>query len=401
MRPLSFLSVVLLAGCAGEKTSPQAIEVRDSAGIQIVQHPAGYEATLPVWTVGNTPALDIGTEPGEELHRVGGAARLSDGRIVVINRGTGELRLFDSAGRRTQTIGKLGEGPGEFSNFIQSVQVLAGDTLFVLDGQNRRASWFSPTGSLLRTASVGSLDESHMISVLALVADRLLASDYHHVPMRETDGPVRRDSFAIVLMRPGDRTLDTVIVVPSQEVYPSLGSEGGQEFPTIRSLQFGRTTDFSTNGTHFVVGTNEPGGIRIFDTQKRLMRLVRSATADEPITDEIRKQREQEELARFQRAPEQMKAAWMKYLRFASVLPQHERVLLGTDGSVWLERARHYADEGRRFVVYDTTGKAIATVRCPDRMRPYQVGPREIIGLWRDPDDVEHVRVYAVVREPR
>ena len=63
---------------------------------------------------------------------------------------------------------------------------------------------------------------------------------------------------------------------------------------------------------------------------------------------------------------------------------------------MWLERPRHYDDEGRRFVVYDTTGKAIATVRCADRMRPYQVGPQEIIGLWRDADDVEHVRVYKV-----
>ena len=45
---------------------------------------------------------------------------------------------------------------------------------------------------------------------------------------------------------------------------------------------------------------------------------------------------------------------------------------------------------------WGTIWRAIAMVRCPDRMRPYQVGPQEIIGLWRDPDDVEHVRVYKV-----
>lgn len=237
---------------------------------------------------------------------------------------------------------------GEFSDFIQSVQVLA---------------------------------KNHMISVVGLVAGRLLGSDNHHIP--------------------GEPVLDTVIVVPSQEVFPAIGSEGGSEFPTIRSLQFGRTSDFSTNGIHIVIGTNEAGGIRMFDAQKRLVRVVRSATPAEPLSEGVRKLREQEELARLQRAPEPMKAAWMKYLRFATMLPQHERVMIGTDGSLWMEKPRHYADEGRRFVVYDTAGKAIAMVRCPERIRPYQVGPREVIGLWRDPDDVEHVRVYAMVRELR
>jgi hypothetical protein len=45
------------------------------------------------------------------------------------------------------------------------------------------------------------------------------------------------------------------------------------------------------------------------------------------------------------------------------------------------QRPRRYEDERRRFVVFDSGGRAIATVRCPDRMRPYQVGPTEVIGL--------------------
>jgi hypothetical protein len=53
----------------------------------------------------------------------------------------------------------------------------------------------------------------------------------------------------------------------------------------------------------------------------------------------------------------------------------------------------------RRYVVYDSSGTAIATVRCPDRVRPYEVGPVEILGLWRDPEEVNHVRAYKVRRE--
>jgi len=47
-------------------------------------------------------------------------------------------------------------------------------------------------------------------------------------------------------------------------------------------------------------------------------------------------------------------------------------------------------------VVFDSTGHAIAKVQCPARMRPYVVGPDVIIGMWRDEDDVQHVRVYRI-----
>src|SRR5687768_1740535 len=100
----------LLAGWAGltlgcgdraAPAQPGAVTVRDSAGIRIVEHPAGYEAGLPVWDARGEPVVDIGggEDPEQDLDLVRGAVRLSDGRIVVANTGSGELRVFDRAGR--------------------------------------------------------------------------------------------------------------------------------------------------------------------------------------------------------------------------------------------------------------------------------------------------------------
>lgn len=406
MRGVRWFGLVVLAGCAGESSGGGAIAVRDSAGIEIVEHPSGYEASLPVWSLG-APLLDIGgrEEPGHDLFRVGGGARLADGRIVVINRGSGELRVFDSAGRYQRAIGRRGEGPGEFSNAISWIQVLPGDTLFVLDGQYERGTFFAPSGEFIRIVPAGYHREGSGVRAIGRLADgRLLAADRRFPSTRENDGPVRRDPFAIVVIRPGVPALDTVAVVPDQEIYPTIGFEGGQQFPTIQAPEFGRTTDVATDGRWVIVGTNEPGGIRVYDPEGRLVRLIRSLTPQDPVTVEDRDRRKQENLKRLerQRASEQVKSEWIRNeasRRFATVFPYHERVMPGRDGTIWLERARRYDDEGRRFVVYDSLGRAIATVRCPDRMRPYQVGPSEVIGLWRDPDDVEHVRVYPVIRD--
>ncbi len=75
--------------------------------------------TIPLedWALSDTPILEIGVREGEEayqLHRVQGSLRLRDGRVVVLNGGSQELRYYDSAGRFITAVGRRGEGPGEF-----------------------------------------------------------------------------------------------------------------------------------------------------------------------------------------------------------------------------------------------------------------------------------------------
>ena len=89
-----------------------------SAGVRIVDNarPAD-DARLP-WRIGPDPVVSIGEVTGDEsymLHRANDAATLPDGRIVVANTGTNELRVFDAAGVYLTTWGRAGEGPGEFT----------------------------------------------------------------------------------------------------------------------------------------------------------------------------------------------------------------------------------------------------------------------------------------------
>ncbi|MGQ0703895.1 MAG: 6-bladed beta-propeller [Gemmatimonadales bacterium] len=403
--------VVALAACTANTQEPRSIAIRDSAGIQIVEHPAGYEASLPEWRVGPEPLVDIGgqdesspPEPGHDLDRVRGAARLSDGRIVVSNGGSSELRFFDSTGRFLKSAGRQGQGPGEFA-YLGAIQLLPGDTLFLIDGQLRRGSFFDPDGEFIRTIPTTQLEDRHSVGASALMSDgRLLGNDGRFPEMKEISGPVRRDPFAIVQFEPRASHRDTVALVSGSEVYPALGHEGGHEFPTIHSVEFGRFTVFSTDGRRIFVGTNDSDGIWVFNSNGALFRIIRTATPPEPVTEAHRKQRveEHERSINASRVSEQIKAEWRKMYenpRYAETFPYYERLMPGADGTLWLERVRHYDDEGRRFVVYDSTGRAIATLTGPERMRPYVVGPDLVIGLWRDPDDVHHVRVYRVKRE--
>ena len=411
MKPflISVAAAAVLA-CSGARSQPpESAVVRDSAGVELVEHPAGAEAKLPNWIAVDSPLVDIGgrdDEPGHDLHLVSAVLHLSDGRIVVANRATQELRVFDSAGTFLSAIGRRGSGPGDFKS-IGSLQLLEADSILVTDPQTRRATVFGPDGGVARlisTVRAPGADERAYVNMTGLLhSGRLVGTSMRFPEMKETSGPVRRDSFALVLLS-GDSAMDTIAVLPGYELYPALGHEGGHSFPTVRALEFGRSTILSTDGHLIYAGTNETEGIRVYDAAGRLIRIIRGALIAEPVTQEHRDQRMKETLESYagSQVSEEIKAEWRKNLedtRYAETFPFYERLMPGTDGSLWVELPRHFADEGRRFVVFNMAGQAIAKVSCPTRMRPFVVGPDRIIGVWRDPDDVQHVRVYPVRAE--
>jgi len=400
-RGLLLVSAIAWFACGGGGGGggSDGITVRDSAGVEIVEHPAGFEEALPSWVVDSVPLVDLGgrEEPGHDLHQIGGAASLGGGRIVVANRGSSELRYFDSSGKYLFAAGRPGEGPGEF-RYLGAMQLLAGDTLFVLDYQVRRGSLFSPAGEFLRSFQFVRSEEGTSVSEFALLrTGHRLAEHQRLTGMSETSGPTRRDSFALVVLDLGTIGMDTIVVVPGSEVYPVAVRVGGSEFPALHGVEFGRSSAIGTDGVRVLVGTNESNEVRIYRERGELARIIRSATPAEPVTEEHRNQRRRENEARMaqQRTSEQVSDA---NPRSAATFPYYERILPGGEGTLWIELPRRYNDEGRRFVVFDSTGRAIARVQCPERMRPYEVGPDRIIGLWRDPDDVQHVRVYRVER---
>ena len=132
-------AVVSLQGCGGE--------AGEAAGA------AGEGAASSLWSLSPAPVVEIGVVEGEtgyQLHQVRGASRLGDGRIVVLDGGSQELRFFSAEGRLLSVSGGRGDGPGEF-RFPWHLWRGVGDTLRVLDAGHDRFSFFAPDGSFLRT----------------------------------------------------------------------------------------------------------------------------------------------------------------------------------------------------------------------------------------------------------
>lgn len=146
---------MLCVGCAaGEASNRWEGEVRDSAGMRIVENPAvGMWASGEEWRV--RPALSIGGGPGEEddLVAVPDLAIDSRGRALVVDVIARQVRVFDGSGAFAGAIGREGEGPGEFSGFVNSIVIGAGDSVLVPDWGQARMSVFTPDGRFVRQMS--------------------------------------------------------------------------------------------------------------------------------------------------------------------------------------------------------------------------------------------------------
>ncbi|MYE69767.1 MAG: hypothetical protein F4237_06950, partial [Gemmatimonadetes bacterium] len=119
MRHLILMGLVATSACDGSGAdsgtpSPTGLEVTDSAGVRVVTNPPG---DLVYAELAEEPLLSIGqlTGPDELLFgRIATARRDGAGNVIVADRQAHQIRVFDAGGRHLQTLGREGEGPGEF-----------------------------------------------------------------------------------------------------------------------------------------------------------------------------------------------------------------------------------------------------------------------------------------------
>jgi hypothetical protein len=102
----------------------------------------------PAWTA--TLIARIGSLDGgpEEFGRIRSLAADAAGNVYVADNLAHEIRVFDPEGRHLRTIGRTGEGPGEFRD-LYSLAWLEGD-IAAMDPRNARISVLNETGDWIR-----------------------------------------------------------------------------------------------------------------------------------------------------------------------------------------------------------------------------------------------------------
>lgn len=408
--PLAVLLATTTATCEPrpaepEPDTPPAVTIRDSAGVRIVENHAPEWATTDSWTIDPEPVIVIGGDPGlgaateDSVHliwQVAALGRLSDGRVAVLSSGSKSLRLFHPSGRLSKSIGRAGEGPGEF-NHPAYLQVLPGDTLAVWSDWFGYVSYFDTAGTVVkhRRIDAGRIFEQTRIP--------------GQIPPERIHMPLADGSFLVIVHRrdepipEGDEFFRPdwgFVRIDTTYLAHSLGWWGGMEQRSLRSLDPTTRWPFPLFGveSHVAAGVDpltiyvsngDRDEVHQFSPTGDLQRIIRRTIGPIPITDE---ERERAKVGILELNHWARREA-LDALQPQDFHPPVSGLMVDATGHLWV---RHQAG---RWSVFHPEGRWLGTLTMPFRGRPPWVGEDLILGVRRDPDTgVERVEGYRLNR---
>jgi len=399
VKPLTVLTALtaLTAACSGEARIDAGPSVRDSAGVRIVENPAAL-AERPLWAVAAEPAVEIGTLEGDEayqLSQVRGARRLSDGRIVIANAGTQDLRFFDATGAHQASVGREGEGPGEFKG-LGPLSVLPGDSLAAYDWNLRRVSYFGPDGSFARSVTLDF--PAGFPTPIGRFADGawLCTRGFTFAPGGD-GSQIVRDTVPMLVFEPGGTLRDSIGRFPAPEFY--VRSSGRSAFAT--SLPFGRSTEAVVSGDRFYAGHSERYEIVRYSPAGAPDLIVRLDRPPAPIPPGDLERYKAEQMEDADASFRQQAARNLEEMPYPATYPAFADAVADPQGNLWLLDYPRPGNDERRWTVFSPEGTALGTVVTPPGLRMLDVGSDYLLGVWQDDLDVEYVRLYRLDRGER
>lgn len=388
---------LLLSAAACDARAPASKHtVRDSAGVRIVESHAPAWAPEDAWRVDAEPILSLGAVDGPpelSFARVLGAYRLAAGDLAVFDGTANELRLFDAGGRHVRSVGRAGDGPGEFQRVIAAG--ILGDTVWLYDRAAGRLTFVHGRSGSFRVASVearnlglgsaGSLEDGSLV----LVADVALTDAVEERP----PAGFHRWGAAYLRIGPQGRTLDTILQVPGTE---RLLRYGNGTIELLRPL-FARTVSHATRGNEIVYGDQERYELRMYGAGGTLQRVTRRTDVGLSLMDEAYRAAVEE---RVRAAPEPARPGLRRLYESVpppATRPAYARLLVDPHDALWVQDWS-VDGEATGWSVFDSTGAWQGVVTFPPRFRPTHIRSAEVVGVWQDELDVEHVRVHGLDR---
>ena len=374
-------------------------EARDSAEIRIVENAEPPEGSRLPWRIGPEPTMSIGVLEGEEpymlLHAFH-AARLSDGRIVVANSGTSEVRMFDASGTHLLTWGRPGEGPGEFMGLIHAGP-WPGDSIVTWFTSGRRISIFDSDGNYGRTFGLRRGRNAMWMppSPIAVRADGTILSVNYSSFARGSD------TVAVDVWDGDGRLFGSLGRHLNRKVRFTTDERGRRQ---LKSYHFGWEFIAGLWGDHIVAGPNRRYEIRAFRADGTLVLIVRREHVPRVPTEADVEPSIQAGFANEPEIPEGIREELLKDLRsrlLAETFPAFTTILADAADNLWV-REYDFPREVRPaplWTVFDPEGRVLGFVETPkDLLHIHEIGENYILGVALDELGVESIQLWPLER---
>ena len=158
---LIFAAAMALAASSGQQRAKWLGTKEEVDGVTVVKNPKQPVYRENVCTIKQD--LSVGQAEGQAEYmfgRIAGLAVDDNEEIYVADSQATQIRVFDTNGKFLRTIGRKGQGPGEFTG-IQSIQITPHNELMLYDNVQNKLVFFSLAGQFIRSKhfsiSVGTM----------------------------------------------------------------------------------------------------------------------------------------------------------------------------------------------------------------------------------------------------
>ena len=396
------LSVTVGGSCVGNRVDDRAAR-SDSAGITIVQSREPQWLDSASWRVAADPTLEIGVTAGDsakEFNRIRRAVRFSSGNMAVANGQPPVIRVFDADGDYVRSIGRQGDGPGEFRS-LDWIEI-AGDTILALDARARRITAFMPDGSVAWLISIREGVGAPSAGPLRLDDGTFIV---HHA---QSDALTR---VAVGTDQPGQTLRNTSALghydrtgLLVDSVFVGQGSEsavilrGGR--PAMMPAPFARDLTYALWNRSVFIGTQDAYEIREYAASGELRTIVRWDGPALAMTSEDIESLKSHYLdqVRGNVQAEQSYERLFAEVPFPPAKPAYGRVLVDPLGQLWVAALAFSPTPPDDWTVFATSHELLGQVRVPSGLHVFEVGTDYLLGQWRDQAGVEYVRLHSLAR---
>lgn len=405
MRRLGFALVAVLAGCGDKGVSTAGSTATDSAGVRLVTSTAPAWRDGDGWTVDTTPSLVIGDAAHKDavlLSGVRGARLLADGRLAIVNEGDHGVVYLDANGKRVALADKAGVEPQAFRN-VQLVAA-AGDSLLLWDASLDRATLLTPDGAPIRTFALVRPDSSAAtrfgFQPVGRFADGTLLLAGRIGAARGDSSRLSRDPIPLHRADATGHVGPLLLSVPGSEtVIVTAG-----RYASLFERPFGARTVTAVRDTTLFVSTGDVDAVSVYAPTGRLVAQWRLDRPRHLIPSSDIAALGVKQGQQVAQLPAEFGSELRRVLLRIGVpatLPTTYEIQVDATGALWLRD-----DVGPvlrdsippRWTVLDHDGRWLGTVTTPRGVVVHQITKDRIVGVWRDPNDVEQVRVYRLRR---
>ena len=396
------LAIVIVAtGCGGAPPLPPV--VRDSSGITIVENFGPTWRDNEGWTLSEVPTVSIGDSTAGENYmfdRVVGALRLPDGTIVVANRGTQELRWYERSGSFRPSVGRSGSGGVTFSG-LDWLGRYGDESIIAYDAMNLRVSVFAADGTVLNTSSLIMTFQAPPGEVRGVFADSslLVVRGARHwiramqgqpnAPQGLRRGPTMAFRYS---SENGDFMNPLGIYSGSEQIFRT----GRTQIVHVTPRPFGRNAVLTAAGDDLYVGTQDEYEIKVLNNLESQTAIIRLERENAPVTQDHIDRYKNARLVNVHSRERAAREARLDSLPFPETMPAYSKILVDTEGNLWVADHQPFGNEQPVWTVFDPTYRMLGTVETPLHFTIFDIGSDYVLGRWRESDGAESIRAYAL-----